>query len=90
MPRKSTKSVSKKGNVPKADSYREAWARIELAQKDGFYIEVASIVESILSDRLLSYLHGAHKFPLRNKKGWNWSFKKLLDEVDPGLRPLRG
>ena len=44
------------GNEAKYLSYREAWARIKLAQKQGFYLEAVTIEESILSDRMLSYL----------------------------------
>lgn len=53
--RKSSQSVAQNGNVAKADSYREAWTRINKSIDAGFYLEAVTIVESIISDRLLSY-----------------------------------
>ena len=44
------------GNEAKFLSYREAWARIKLATKQGFYLEAVTIEESIVSDRMLSFL----------------------------------
>lgn len=60
---------AQKGNVAKAASYREAKARIKAAKEQHFYIEAIAIIESIISDRILSYLHGAHNFPPRTKNG---------------------
>jgi hypothetical protein len=47
-----------KGNVAKHLSYREAWARIGAAQGHGFYLETVTLVESMITDRLISYLVG--------------------------------
>lgn len=44
------------GNEAKFLSYREAWARIKVATKQGFYLEAVTIEESIASDRMLSFL----------------------------------
>jgi hypothetical protein len=44
------------GNGAKYLSYREAWARIKLARRQGFFLEAVTIEESIISDRLLSFL----------------------------------
>jgi len=44
------------GNEAKFLSYREAWARIRLATKMRFYLEAVTIEESIISDRMLSFL----------------------------------
>lgn len=44
------------GNEAKYYGYKEAWARIRLARRQGFYLEAVTIQESILSDRMLSYL----------------------------------
>lgn len=44
------------GNEAKFLSYREAWARIKLAVKQGFFLEAVTIEESIVSDRMLSFL----------------------------------
>ena len=39
--RKSRPTTSKRGNVRKADSFEEAWSRINHATKSGFYLEAA-------------------------------------------------
>lgn len=44
------------GKARKYLSYREAWTRIKVAQEQGFYLEAVTLVESIISDRLVSYL----------------------------------
>ena len=43
------------GNASKHYSYREAWARIRLAQQHGFFLEAIAIQESIITDRLIGY-----------------------------------
>ena len=43
-------------NLPKYLSYTEAWRRIKSAHCTGFYFEVVTICESIISDRLLSFV----------------------------------
>lgn len=45
-----------KGNAAKYLSYREAWARIKIANREGFYLEAITLQESIITDRLISYL----------------------------------
>jgi hypothetical protein len=45
-------------NHAKYLSYREAWDRINAAIKLEFYFEAITLCESIISDRLLSYVHG--------------------------------
>ncbi len=47
-----------KGNVAKYLSYKEAWSRIKKAQEQGFYLEAVTLEESIITDRLISYLVG--------------------------------
>jgi hypothetical protein len=44
------------GKGAKYLSYREAWARIKLSIRQGFFLEAVTIEESIISDRLLSFL----------------------------------
>ena len=44
------------GNFEKYESCREAWARIEQAQVNDFFLEAITIQESIISDRLISFL----------------------------------
>ena len=54
---KSTPPTKKpSGKARKYLSYREAWTRIKEAQEQGFYLEAVTLVESIISDRLVSYL----------------------------------
>ena len=50
------------GNKHRYFSYREAWARISSANRQGFYLESVTIVESILSDRIRSYMQAQHIF----------------------------
>jgi len=44
------------GNVAKYFSYMEAWGRIKKSIAHGFYLEAVTLEESIISDRLISYL----------------------------------
>lgn len=44
------------GDRAKYLSYAEAWARIRLASRQGFFLEAVTVEESIISDRLTSYL----------------------------------
>jgi len=44
------------GDGAKYLSYREAWARINLATRQGFFLEAVTVSESIISDRLHSFL----------------------------------
>jgi hypothetical protein len=43
-------------NCAKYLSYREAWVRIKKAQAFRFYLEAVTLEESIMADRLLSFL----------------------------------
>jgi|GEM_PF-892965 len=54
--RKSTPTPAQRGNVRKADTYREAFTRIEMAMEDGYFLEAIAILESIVADRIASYL----------------------------------
>jgi hypothetical protein len=45
-----------KGRIKKYLSYREAWSRIETAKDNGYYFEAVTLEESIICDRLISYL----------------------------------
>lgn len=44
------------GNAAKYRSYREAWARVRAAQRDGYFFEAITLLESIMSDRIISHL----------------------------------
>lgn len=51
------------GNAPKYESYKEAWVRIRDAREAGFYLEAIVIEESIIADRLTSYLTAVGRMP---------------------------
>jgi hypothetical protein len=44
------------GNANKYFSYSEAWVRIKKAHGSGFYLESVTLEESIIADRLVSFL----------------------------------
>ena len=48
-------------NTIKQDRYREAYSRIDSAISSGFSFEAIAIVESILSDRICSFLRSIDK-----------------------------
>ena len=55
------------GDGAKYLSYREAWARIKMASKQGYFLEAVTIEESIVSDRLLSYLEKTCELTLTSR-----------------------
>jgi len=69
------------GNAEKYESYREAWSRIKLAQENHFFLEAITIQESIISDRLISFLSRptASKPLSKNKNSQFPSFGKLIE-----------
>ncbi|WP_319422913.1 hypothetical protein [Pleurocapsa sp. FMAR1] len=77
------------GNTEKYNSYREAWSRIKLAQEHGFYLEAIAIQESIISDRLISYLHSKQEatFSVHDKNfpSFNKLIKKWRSKFSSGL-----
>jgi hypothetical protein len=65
------------GNIDKYLSYREAWSRINNPKASCF--EVVMLCESIISDRILSYvLAPIHK--VRSNANCRTSFAKLIEE----------
>lgn len=62
-------------NYAKYLSYAEAWARINSAIDAGYYFEAVTLCESIISDRLLSYVRGTDKL---NKADIKTPFAKLI------------
>jgi hypothetical protein len=62
-------------NAPKYQSYKEAWRRIDSAMAGGFFFEVVTICESIISDRLLSFVRGVTQ---ANDIGTNTNFSQLI------------
>ena len=67
------------GNVEKYISYSEAWARINEALEEGFYLEAVTIEESIISDRLISYLVGVGAIERENEVRNYPSFYRLIE-----------
>jgi hypothetical protein len=61
---------AKNGNTAKYLSYREAWAPIYQAHASGFYLEAVTIAESIIGDRMLSYLVRANVLESTSPKRW--------------------
>ncbi len=61
-------SSSKEKNRLKYLSYSEANRRMKNAYNQGFYLEAITIQESIISDRLLSYLVGKKLFKITEVK----------------------
>jgi hypothetical protein len=72
--RKSSPSAKTiRGNSSKYESYKEAFARIKLAQSDGYYLEAITIAESIICDRLISYLtRPENARPIRKDRLGRW------------------
>jgi hypothetical protein len=64
-------------NTEKYWRHREAWRRIKSATEGGFYFEVVTLCESIISDRLLSYVRGANPKSKANVKN---TFADLIKE----------
>jgi Arc/MetJ-type ribon-helix-helix transcriptional regulator len=68
------------GNANKYESYREAWSRIKQAQENQFFLEAITIQESIISDRLISFLasSNAKNILTKDKRGRWPSFGNLI------------
>lgn len=64
-------------NISKYFSYKIAWDRIKKANEDEYYFESIAICESIISDRLLSYLIGIKSIKSTNQRYIN--FSKLIN-----------
>lgn len=56
MPRREKFVPIPDGNTAKYFSYIEAWGRIRKSIGHGFFLEAVTLEESIISDRLISYL----------------------------------
>jgi len=72
-------SSAKAKNSTKYWSYIEAFDRMESAQKLGFFLEVVTIAESIISDRLLSFLWKRGSLDA-SKHDVTTSFGKLIEK----------
>lgn len=71
-----------KGNAKKYEAYREAWTRIAQAQENGFFLEAITIQESIISDRLISFLSrpgASNAYVEKTKNGKFVSFARIIE-----------
>jgi len=79
------------GNKQKYLAYREAFARIKESHENGFYLEAIAIEESIITDRIISYLKRPNA-PSQLKKGKHGgypSFSNLIKILDKDVgRPI--
>lgn len=64
-------------NTAKYLSFAEAWRRIKAATEGDFYFEVVTLCESIISDRLLSYVLGTNA---KSKCDVKTTFAQLIKE----------
>jgi len=71
-------------NHPKYESYKKAWERIAAARQARFFLEAIAIEESIIADRLISYLSRpeAKKQVAKNKKGQWPGLGQLISALD--------
>jgi len=77
------------GNVEKYMSYTEAWKRVNEAQEKEFYLEAVTIQESIICDRLISYLVGTGAISRKSKLRDYPRFSRLLNEwKDAATHPI--
>ena len=70
-----------KGNAKKYEAYREAWVRIKQAQENGFFLEAITIQESIISDRLISFLSrpgASNNYTQKRDRGSFVSFYQII------------
>lgn len=79
------------GNEAKFLSYREAWARIKVAIRQGFFLEAVTIEESIVSDRMLSFLEkscgvvlGGHSLNNTSKEWLKHAKERFSADSDEG------
>jgi hypothetical protein len=92
--RKSTpREQNVQGNAEKFDAYREAWTRIRQAQENEFFLEAITIQESIISDRLVSFLSrpgASNSFVKAREKSKFASFYQLIqawqEEFPDGIK----
>lgn len=54
-------------NTTKYESYAEAWRRMKIATEAGFYLEAITIQESIIFDRLRSFVEYAGSMKIKDK-----------------------
>lgn len=64
--------MASKGNVSLYERYVAAWGRIKSAIEQGFYFEAIAIEESIISNRLTSFLFGIGAMMKREADGTSY------------------
>lgn len=79
-----TTKIKKKGNQKKYLSYKFAHSQIKRAIENEFPIEAIGIEESIISDRIFSFLSGIGSIKKGNQKWPN--FNKLIDKLGEEIR----
>ena len=77
-----TRKVASKGNVGLYARYVEAWGRINRSIEQEFHFEAIAITESIMSNRLKSYLYGVGVLTASEANGKPYlSFRSLIDKL---------
>jgi hypothetical protein len=64
-------------NANKYFSYREAWVRVKKARASRYYLEAVTLEESIIADRLLSFLVCANEIQAESRTE-EYSFGRLI------------
>lgn len=79
---RATPSTPMRGNSAKAKSYAWCFQRMKEAHEAGFHLEAIALAESIITDRLLSFIRGA----LKNGTGHHVRqvMRRSADEVTLG------
>lgn len=83
---------SKKKNLKKYFSYKEAFKRIKSGIKKGYYLEAITIEEGIITDRLISSLYGKgfiNNLTIHNISKGEFSFFKIIKIWEKHTKPLK-
>jgi len=75
--------MTKKKNFEKYYSYTAAYAKMTAAIKQGFYLEAITIQESIITDRLLSFVVQSKLLQISSDKMYAQSLSKLIKLAKP-------
>ena len=67
-------------NLEKGEAYKEAFERIALSLEKGFPLEAIALIESIMSDRLLSNAVGTGQLKQSPEKALRIPFNDLIDK----------
>ncbi|MFZ0244250.1 hypothetical protein [Candidatus Binatus sp.] len=83
------KPTASKGNVKLRDRYQNAWERIDGALEQGFYFEAIAVEESILSNRITSFLYGIKSLTAADLEGRTATRKKRFWSLDQLIKLWR-